>query len=167
MNLNRGFWITGMVLAVSVCPVVYADQLTPKAAPAGLVNNSPGSIPSYTLTWQTGSIVLGIVGDFWTNSKIGSTWKVTGPSASQLAQAKVGINKLLQPFKLVGLPPVLQKPLVSLALSIGGWKVFKNVPTPTPVVKVPEASAFSLLGLNLAALLGLMFVFRGRLVRLS
>lgn len=167
MNLSDKFRMAGAVLVISLGPAAFADQLTPKLAsvgPPSLVKWAAVTPPSYTISVEKNrAVVLEILGDFWTNSKISSTWKATGPSAFQLAQVKVGINKLLQPLKLGGLSPLLQRPLISVALSLGGWKVHKNV----PIVKVPEAPVFALLGLNMAALLGFAFVFRRRIIRLS
>lgn len=164
MKLRSKLRMMGVVLAISVGPAAFADQLNLKLA--NVVSNKTADIPTYSISVKNGAVVLGIVGDFWTNSRLGSSWKPTGPSASELALAKVALNLLLRPLNLAKFSTLLQKPLIARALSQGGWKVYK-LDEPRLVVKVPEASAFALLGLNMAALLGLAVIFRRRIVQLN
>ena len=164
MKLRSKLRMLGVVLAISVGPAAFADQLNLKLA--NVVSNKTADIPTYSISFKNGAVVLGIVGDFWTNSRLGSSWKATGPSASELALAKVALNLLLRPLNLAKFSTLLQKPLIARALSQRGWKVYK-LDEPPLVVKVPEAPAFALLGLNMAALLGLAVIFRRRIVQLN
>jgi len=137
------------VSAIFLAPVTSADPL-----------KSAATLP-YSVSVNQGVIVLEIVNSFWTNSQI-----TPKPNGSELALAKARVISLLSPIKVAESNALLQKSVISLALAQGGWKVYTS-PPPGPTVRVPEAPAFGLLGLNLAFLIGLALVFRRRILYLN
>ena len=147
MNTHGKLLLMAAVFAILLAPVTRADQL-----------KSAAKLP-YSVSVNQGVVVLEIVNSFWTNSQI-----TTKPNGSELALAKARIISLLSTIKVAESNVQLQTSVVSAALAHGGWKVYTP---PSPNVRVPEAPALGLLGLNLALLVGLALVFRRRILYLN
>jgi hypothetical protein len=149
MNSPGKLFLMATAFAIYLAPVTSADQL-----------KSAATLP-YSVSVNQGVVVLEIVNTYWTTSQI-----TTNPTSSALALAKARIISLLSPIMVAESNPLLQKSVISLALTKGGWKVY-TPPPPRPNVQVPEAPAVGLLGLNLGLLVGLAFVFRRRILYLN